>query len=708
MQTFHPPSDGRGNGRSACDRCRRHKLRCERSSNSAKCRRCSKANVECVTGAALRSGRPPLNRQPSDALETWHLHQTLQTPSDAPEADSNTSREMELPAAPITVDGLENGWPDGLQQNLDPSQAFQPLRDTHQPVYSQINPEGDCLKRLGDLQKEILVDLELVKACKTATDCAQLSLPPELAYNSSFLVGRMLANSKTLLDILDSFRSISPAPTCSPDANAVQTCTGSLRCDVPTMFSLFSSYICLIRIYRTIFSCIHDSMPVLLSLQHPVPQLFPGINLAGFTLETRIDLQIQILVQVSEDMLAKLEAGFGVSEGPAAGQAIFEPTRTARMLSMMLEEEAHEQPPLKRSMLKVQNKETLKAELRNIYIIFGWIESTTQNNPPGNPRSSFTGKTVLITGANVGLGLEAAVKFAALGASRLILGVRSIQRGEKAKEQICRRSGYKSADIQLYQLDMSSFESVKSFAKQVCADEPRLDVAVLNAGMAASSYQRSPEGFEMSLQVNTLSTALLAVLLYPKLRKSAGMSGESSHLEFVGSVGHRMVKPDALDAALGSSSRVLDLVNEKGFFDVEQQYCTTKLLLLHVMDGLVAAAASSPYTSPKDPEVIITTCCPNLCRTNLGRDFSLLLKLPTYLFQLVFARSAEEGSRILVSGTTLGKDAQGQFWSHDCFDKKGELATSPKGKALQKKVWSEIVEILKEHVPQSEEYLLQC
>ncbi|OAP56877.1 hypothetical protein AYL99_08989 [Fonsecaea erecta] len=326
-------------------------------------------------------------------------------------------------------------------------------------------------------------------------------------------------------------------------------------------------------------------------------------------------------------------------------------------------------------------------------------------NPPENPRTSFSGKTVLVTGANIGLGLEAAVKFATLGASRLVLGVRSIQRGEAAKEEICRRAGYKSADIQLYPLDMSTFGSVNSFAEKVCTAESRVDVAVLNAGVAASSYQCSAEGFEMSLQVNTLSTALLAVLLYPKLQKSAELSGKPAHLEFVGSVGHRMVKPDALDVALSSGSRVLDLVNVKKFFDIERQYFTTKLLLMYVMEGLVAAASLSS-TGHQGPDVIVTTCCPNLCRTNLGRDFSCLLKLPNYVFQAVFARSAEEGSRILVSGTTLGKDAHGQFWSHDVFDKKGELVTSPKGKVLQKKAWSEIVEILRAHVPQREEYLL--
>ncbi|OAG37733.1 hypothetical protein AYO21_08096 [Fonsecaea monophora] len=275
--------------------------------------------------------------------------ETLHTPTDVTDADSGIGQEMQIPLAPISVDGLGNGWPDAMQQDMEALQTFQTLPDNGQPVYSHINPSGDSLERLGNLQKEILVDMDLAKTCKTAADCAQLSLPTELAYNSSFLVGRMLEHSKTLLGIMDSFDSILPASSCPSNPDhfpATQTCTGSLHCDVPTTFSLFSCYVCLIRIYRTIFSCIHDSMPVLLSLQQPLPQLFPGINLAGFSLESRLDLQVQILVQVSEDMLAKLEAKLGVSEGATAGQGVSETTGSANMLRMMLQEEAMEEPPL--------------------------------------------------------------------------------------------------------------------------------------------------------------------------------------------------------------------------------------------------------------------------------------------------------------------------------------------------------------------------
>ena len=86
---------------------------------------------------------------------------------------------------------------------------------------------------------------------------------------------------------------------------------------------------------------------MLLGIEQPVPQLFPGMQLGGFKLEARLDLQVQILVQISEDMLGKIESRIGL-----IGH-IFEPSgdmlckgKAARILSTMLEEEANEQPPL--------------------------------------------------------------------------------------------------------------------------------------------------------------------------------------------------------------------------------------------------------------------------------------------------------------------------------------------------------------------------
>lgn len=291
--------------------------------------------------------------------------------------------------------------------------------------------------------------------------------------------------------------------------------------------------------------------------------------------------------------------------------------------------------------------------------MFWWAK----RNPPKEPKSSFAGQTVLITGANVGLGLESAVKIAALGASSLVFGVRSLQRGEAAKKLICQRTGYLSSNIKLFQLDMSTFASVKNFADTITKEVHQIDVAILNAGIASPSYQVSPEGYEMSLQVNVISTALLAILLLPKLRQTASRTGKPTHLEFVGSNGQAQVTSDLLK--LGLEDKVIEKLSRKDFFNFLTHYQVSKLLLQYAVDSI------APHTlnSSGKPVVIVTTVCPGLCRTNLGREFGSLAKVTNGIFQQIFARTSEEGSRTLVSGAALGPEAHGEFWTNDVFFK---------------------------------------
>lgn len=284
-------------------------------------------------------------------------------------------------------------------------------------------------------------------------------------------------------------------------------------------------------------------------------------------------------------------------------------------------------------------------------------------NRPTNPTVSFEGKTVLITGANTGLGFEAALKFAQLGASRIILGVRSLQKGEEARTRISEQVGYNVENIKLYEIDMGSFQSVKLFAQEVSQEE-ELHVAILNAGLAAPARRISPEGYEMSLQVHALSTALISIILLPKLRKTSLDSGVSTHLEIVGSIAGRGAKLDELS----EKTPILDQVNEPSFFSSQKQYMFTKLFEFYVMQGLVQATESWRSSSP-GPDVIINAVCPGLCRTTLGRDFPAFLRVPMEFAYSMIARTAEEGARSYVSGVTLGKEAHGELWSGDMFFK---------------------------------------
>ncbi|KAF2105606.1 hypothetical protein BDV96DRAFT_677279 [Lophiotrema nucula] len=67
----------------------------------------------------------------------------------------------------------------------------------------------------------------------------------------------------------------------------------------------------------------------------------------------------------------------------------------------------------------------------------------------------------------------------------------------------------------------------------------------------------------------------------------------------------------------------------------------------------------------QSPHVVVNACCPGPCRTNLGRDFGIVLKSVMGVWQHFMARMAEEGSRTLVGATALGKEANGGFWIND-------------------------------------------
>ncbi len=89
------------------------------------------------------------------------------------------------------------------------------------------------------------------------------------------------------------------------------------------------------------------------------------------------------------------------------------------------------------------------------------------------------GKTVIITGANTGIGKETALDFAKRGA-RVILACRDIKKGIQAAEQIRRESG--NGNVVVEYLDLASFESVKKFAQKINEQEPFVHVLINNAG----------------------------------------------------------------------------------------------------------------------------------------------------------------------------------------------------------------------------------
>lgn len=134
------------------------------------------------------------------------------------------------------------------------------------------------------------------------------------------------------------------------------------------------------------------------------------------------------------------------------------------------------------------------------------------------PTTDCTGKTVIVTGSNVGLGLEAARHFVRLNASKVILGVRTVSKGEAAKTDIEASTKRKNV-CEVWKLDLESSSSVKEFAARV-SSLPRVDILVANASIAMMDY-RKVEGHESTITVNVINTTLLVLLVLPAFRKSA-------------------------------------------------------------------------------------------------------------------------------------------------------------------------------------------
>ncbi|ROW07079.1 hypothetical protein VPNG_06636 [Cytospora leucostoma] len=295
-----------------------------------------------------------------------------------------------------------------------------------------------------------------------------------------------------------------------------------------------------------------------------------------------------------------------------------------------------------------------------------WAQFWAARHPPADPKHiSYLNKTVLVTGANSGLGHEAAIKYASLGANPLILAVRTLEKGDQAKKDIIQRTGCSPDIFVIETVDFSAFASVKAFADRIVNSHPRvtqLHVAQLDAGVAQWQYEKSTDGYEITLEVNVLSQALLALLLLPKMRATASAPDASGddfapHLSFLHSIAGFEVTEDWLP----HGQSLIQRCNDQSKWDPTKQYYLAKLALWNVLEGLVELCS-------KDEEgrkIIINASCPSGCKTNMGRNFPGFVKPILALHHFICGRSAEQGARTLVGATALGPESHGKLWRND-------------------------------------------
>lgn len=143
-----------------------------------------------------------------------------------------------------------------------------------------------------------------------------------------------------------------------------------------------------------------------------------------------------------------------------------------------------------------------------------------------------TGRTVIVTGANTGLGFETATALAAKGA-RVVLAVRNLDKGKEAVDRI--EAADPDATVELQKLDLGSLTSVRAAAAELKAAHPRIDLLINNAGVMYPPKQSTADGFELQFGTNHLGHFALTGLLLDNLLPVAG-----SRVVTVSSVGHRI------------------------------------------------------------------------------------------------------------------------------------------------------------------------
>lgn len=263
---------------------------------------------------------------------------------------------------------------------------------------------------------------------------------------------------------------------------------------------------------------------------------------------------------------------------------------------------------------------------------------------------TLAGQTAIVTGGNTGLGYEAALQLLGLRLSRLILAVRSLDKGEAAARKM--RTLFPKANIEVWQLDMCSYDSVQSFAKRVWSHLPRVDIALLNAGIIKFTFNKvASTGHEETLQVNYLSTVLLALLLLPAMKEKRPRDGPPARLTIVSA---------ALTLAAKFPERdrvpVLTAFRDPKLFTNDETYNSTKLLAHMFLWNLV------DYVPAKD--VIVNLADPAWCRgTGLAREVTGAgLKLGVKLFGATTGRPPKVGASCFVDAI-VNKGPE----SHGCF-----------------------------------------
>jgi NAD(P)-dependent dehydrogenase (short-subunit alcohol dehydrogenase family) len=273
-----------------------------------------------------------------------------------------------------------------------------------------------------------------------------------------------------------------------------------------------------------------------------------------------------------------------------------------------------------------------------------------KTQPVTRAEANLEGKTIIVTGANRGLGLECSRQLLTLGASKLILAVRTVPNGEAAQAELAKNKISRHQSIEVWKLDLSRYDSILEFIDQAKTLD-RLDIFVHNAGISQKNLHINKDtGHCETIQTNYLSLVLLTGLLLPILK-------DKNSIEMPG----RLVLLSSETAAWAPFKEryqrpILSAFDkEQDDFDGMARYWTSKLLGQLFLSELVTRVPASV--------AIVNATNPGLCSSDLTHDWSSgPIGVASGVLQSAIGRSPALGARAITDAAVRhGVESHGHY-----------------------------------------------
>ncbi|KAI9716770.1 MAG: hypothetical protein M1812_005110 [Candelaria pacifica] len=279
-----------------------------------------------------------------------------------------------------------------------------------------------------------------------------------------------------------------------------------------------------------------------------------------------------------------------------------------------------------------------------------------------------TGKVILVTGGNTGLGKESILQLIQHNSSQIYLAARTPSKAEAAIADI--KAAVPDASITYLPLDLTSLSSVKEAAETFKSKSDKLHILLNNAGIMATPMSETKEGYEIQFGTNHIGHALLTKLLMPTLLKTAEEPNADVRIVNLSSFGHNMAP----------SGGIIYETAKLGKEGPWARYGQSKL----------ANILFTKELARRYPSITSVAVHPGIIKTDLyvpTNESSMVMRYGMMVFSGLFMKDVAEGAKNQLWAATSKDKGIVSGGYYDPIGKKSGGSNYAKDGELAKKLW---------------------